>query len=404
MDRYQDYIVHCAALFFLIAGLGYSIYLGNNLTYPDAQRYYAIAVNVAGGNGYSMNGTDPTSYFTPAYPLFLALFIKCGASIIVLRYLNFIILALSVYTVRSIVKSSNAGAGAPLSAALLVGYGVLFYTAGTLYTQTLYTLLLLLHIRLAIVPDFSYRHAVLLGILSAAIIMVHPTGVLIPPLIVLWLFFPRNYHIIGKGTVGALVAVVCISPWAYRNYTTFDKFIPITSHGADSLYVGNNPDYRISAWYEYTEHDAYREANLLPVEEQNRYYLKKIVEFWTQQPGAAAKLYLLKLVDYFNYRNNISTSSESSTFRDTIMFVTYYPLLLCLVLRLLFAAKIPLSRTETLLVAIYLVSALFHAVFIPRIRLRLPYDVVLIAHIGIMFSLAKDRIVKPEAQPDTVVR
>lgn len=396
MDRHRNGIVHLSALFILIAGLGYSLYLGNNLTYPDAKRYYSIAVNIVDGNGYSMNGSDPTAFLTPGYPLFLALFIKSGASIIVLRYLNFIILALSIYVVRSILNNSNAKAGAPLSAVLLVGYGVLFYTAGTLYTQTLYTLLLLLNIRLAIVPHFRYGHAVLLGILSATIIMVHPTGVFIPPLIVLWLLFPGNWHIIGKGVVGALVALVCILPWSYRNYTTFDAFIPITSHGADTLYIGNNPQTNISAWYDFTEHEAYREANMLPEKERNRYYLRKTIEFWTDHTGDAVKLYLVKLAYYFNYHNNLSTSSESSSLKDGIMFVTYYPLLLCLVLRLLFAGKIPLSRTETLLVSIYIVSALFHALFIPRIRFRLPYDAMLIAHIGIMLSLVRDRIFLPD--------
>jgi len=73
------------------------------------------------------------------------------------------------------------------------------------------------------------------------------------------------------------------------------------------------------------------------------------------------------------------------------MFVTYYPLLICLLVRLLLAWRIPLSKTETLLFAIYLVSAFFHALFLPRIRFRLPYDAVLIAHIGIMYSLVKER-------------
>jgi hypothetical protein len=391
MENRQNFVVHGTAFIILLAGLLYSIHLGNHLIYPDAKLYYAIAVNVAGGHGYSLNGIEPTAYFTPGYPLFLALFLKCGASIIVLRYLNFIILAACVYVVRSILRSSNGAAGAPLSAILLLSYGVLFYTAGTLYTQTLYTLLLLLNIRLAIVPRFGYRHALLLGILSALIIMVHPTGVLIPPLIVLWLFFPANRHIIGKGAFAALVAVVCISPWAYRNYQLFDRFIPITSHGADTLFVGNNPQTSLDEWYKYTETNAYREANKLPLEEQNSYYMKQIVAFWTHQTGDAVRLYFLKLVDYFNYRNNLSTRSESSGLRDVIMFITYYPLLLCLVLRLLFTAEIPLSRIETLLVTIYLASALFHAVFIPRIRFRLPYDTVLITHIGIMYALLKDQ-------------
>ena len=389
LDRHQNRVIHLTALFFLVAGLGYSLYLGNEIRFPDEKQYFKIAQNLAAGNGFSINGIDPTAIFPPVYPLFLALFIKLGAPIFLLRYLNFIALALSVYIIRSILRQEKAQSGSALSAILLAGYGVLFYTAGTLYTQTLYTLTLLCIVRLVIVRDFDYQKAILLGLLSALLIMIHPTGVFIPPLVVIWLFFPRNYHIIKKGTVAALIAVACISIWSYRNYKTFDRFIPITSHGGDTLYIGNNPNTSLSAWYNYIYDDYYIEANKLPEIEQNRYYLQKTMEFWTDHTGDAVKLYFVKLLDYFNFRNNLFIPSEFSKLREVIMFATYYPLLICLILRLLVAVKIPLSRTESLLVSIYLVSALFHSLFLPRIRFRLPYDAVLITHIGIILSLAK---------------
>ncbi len=80
------------------------------------------------------------------------------------------------------------------------------------------------------------------------------------------------------------------------------------------------------------------------------------------------------------------------------MFVTYYPLLACLILRLFHARRIPLSPVERLFVIIYFASALFHALFVPRIRFRLPYDVILITHIGIMFSVLIKRQNLPECQ------
>jgi hypothetical protein len=74
------------------------------------------------------------------------------------------------------------------------------------------------------------------------------------------------------------------------------------------------------------------------------------------------------------------------------MFLTYYPLLLCLIFRLFCIHKQPLSRIEVLFVLLYFGSALFYSVFIPRIRYRLPFDVLLIAHVGIIFSLQVDRM------------
>jgi hypothetical protein len=392
LKQYRHALVHLAVLFFLIAGFAYSLYLGDVIRFPDEKQYYNIARNLAAGNGYSINGIDPTAIRPPIYPLFMAFFIKLGAPIFILRFLNFIALALCVYVIRSILRHEKAQCGAGLSAILLSGYGVLFYTAGTLYTQTFYTLILLVIIRLAVVNDFGWLQAVFLGLLSALLIMVHPTGVFIPPLVVIWLFFPRNYHIIKKGIAAALVAVACISIWSYRNYKVFDRFIPITSHGGDTLYIGNNPHTSLTGWYNYIYDDYYIEANKLPETEQNSFYLHKTKQFWTEHTGAALKLYFVKLLDYFNFRNNLYLSSEFDILRSAIMFVTYYPLLICLVLRLLFIGKIPLSKTEALLVAIYLVSALFHAVFLPRIRFRLPYDAMLIAHIGIMFSLLRRNV------------
>lgn len=392
LDRHNQAIVHCCALFFLVAGLGYSYLLGDTLHFRDESLYLSIAENLAAGNGYSIDGVTPTAVFPPVWPLLLALFIKLGSPVWLLRYLNFIALSLCVYTIRSLLKHEQAGEGAPLSAMLLIGYCVLFYTAGTLYTQTLYTLVLLLIVRLAISRPFGYGRAMLLGLLLALEILIHPTGVFIAPLVAIWLLFSANRHMLRKVVLCALVALALVSCWSFRNYKAFDRFIPITSHGADVLYIGNNPTTSLAAWYNYIHEDYYIEANKLPEAEQNSYYLHKTLEFWSGQPVAAIRLYLRKLLDYFNYHNNLLSKSEFGSLRSVVMFVTYYPLLLCLFLRLVFSHRVPLSRTEKLLAAIYIFSAFFHAVFLPRIRFRLPYDVVLIAHIGIMAKLVTDRM------------
>lgn len=395
LDQHSNRIVYLITFIFLFAGFIYSLHLGNELRFPDEKQYHLIAEHIANGTGFSIVNSEPTAARPPLYPVFLSLAIYMGAPIILLRYLNFCILALCLYVIRSILRHENVSSGSGLSAIFFLGYGVLFYTAGTLYPQTLFTLLLLCIIRLIISKSFGYSKTVLFGLLSGLIILTHPTGIFIPPLAVIWRFYPRNYHIIWKGLIAAVITVGCISIWSYRNYVIFDRFIPFTSHGGDTLYIGNNPNTSVASWHSYYEKGLHLEASKLPEYEGNRYYLKKTIQFWTEHTGQAIQLYLYKVVYHFNFRNTFTVKSQNRIIYDIIMFATYYPLLICLVLRILYAIKFPLTRTESLLVTIYLVSALFHAIFLPRIRFRLPYDAVLICHIGIMYSiLAKKNYAK----------
>lgn len=137
-------IVHSAALFFLIAGFLYSLHLGDSFRFPDEREYYTLAKHLVEGNGYTLDGENPTALRPPGYPVFLSFFVIFGASPVFLRYLNFIALSLCLYIVRAILRRENAEAGAAFSAFLLVGYGVLFYTAGTLYPRTICALVLML--------------------------------------------------------------------------------------------------------------------------------------------------------------------------------------------------------------------------------------------------------------------
>lgn len=386
-------IVYVSILFFLFAGLIYSFHLGNKFLFPDEGEYYTFAKNIAEGHGYTLDGKTPSTWRTPGYPLFLSLFIKiAGASPVFLRYLNFIGLALCVYFIHAILRRETARSGSGLSAMLLVLYGVLFYTAGTLFPQTICSLVIVLIIWVVTGPDFSYARAVIFGFLSAFMIMILPATIFIPPLVVLWMFFPNKYHVLWKAMVSALVVVACISIWAVRNYREFGEFIPLSTEGGINLYLGNNPNTDVMAWWKSDSAELQQKTEKLTATERNRFYTREAIKFWKESPASAIRLYLLKFLNYFNFRNTFVVASEFNVFRSVIMFLTYYPLLLCLIFRLFYIYKQPLSRVELLFVLLYFGSAFFYSIFIPRIRYRLPFDVLLIAHLGIIFSSQVDRM------------
>ena len=81
---------------------------------------------------------------------------------------------------------------------------------------------------------------------------------------------------------------------------------------------GRNTD--ISQYERYTE-------NLSEIE-ANDYYFKKAYEWISVNTSDAIELYLLKVVNYFNYSNELATKSEKNTLFDIIMFISYYFILL----------------------------------------------------------------------------
>jgi hypothetical protein len=103
------------------------------------------------------------------------------------------------------------------------------------------------------------------------------------------------------------------------------------------------------------------------------------LDWITAHPGAAARLYVGKLVNYFNYRNEIATASAGGGWRDWLVFFTYYPLLALVVVRAACARRVPLARPEILILLLYFLNAAASAVFFTRLRFRIPFDFTLIA-------------------------
>ena len=106
--------------------------------------------------------------------------------------------------------------------------------------------------------------------------------------------------------------------------------------------------------------------------------------FATDNPVRWAKLYGLKFLNYFNYRNTLATRNETSRVRDWIMLVAYGSLLGLAALRLGMHGRWPLSQYEKFAYLLYVLNGAFSALFFTRIRFRIPFDFLLVT-IGAIF-------------------
>ena len=378
----------------LIAGVIYSLNLKDQLRYlPDEQDYVILTNNLVSQKVYSLDGLSPTAFRPPGYPLVLFLLGYLSASIVYYRILNFVFLCLSLFIAYRLLCEQVSSLAGVIGALLVMAYPVLFYNAGTLYPQTLGAFLLLLVIYLITQKTVKKINLVLSGLFLGFLVLTVPTNVFLLFVLPIWLFF--RYHSFKRAFIPLMSAILVIGAWTARNFLVFDDLVFVSTNSGENLLAGNSVSATPNSGRTVDISRYEQQAFSLNEVERDRYYRSKAIEFLFENKTRALKLYALKVLNYFNIRNDLVTASEGSSMRNTLMLFTYGPLLLLFILRLVLLKTYPPSDLEVLSISIYLISAFIMAIFFTRIRFRLPYDFLLIIIVA-MFIERLIRSVIPE--------
>lgn len=158
------------------------------------------------------------------------------------------------------------------------------------------------------------------------------------------------------------------------------KFVPFSTNSGYNLLAGNCEFTRPNAGLniDLSQWETEVQSRGMDEIEADAYYSAEAKRWILENPGSAAAMYFQKLLNYFNFRNELIVKSAGSSLRDAVMFATYYSLLAVLVIRLV--SSWPEGRTgwkEWLLVLGYLACAMLTSVVMTRIRYRVPCDVLL---------------------------
>ena len=364
----------------LIGGLVYSLRLKDVLRYPDEKSYVALARNLVEHQAYTLDGARPTAYRPPGYPLLLASVAYAGGGILAFRILNQVAFCAGIFLLFRIVrKQGNKAAGFP-AVALSLCYPVLFYTAGTLYPQTVAALLFLSTIAVYFNPaGLNFKRAAFIGILSGLLILTAPTFLFFLAFLCAWKLFEKRKRAFMPVAVVVLFSGLTLTPWTVRNYRALDSIVFVSTNSGVNLLLGNSENTTANAGVN-VDISSYRQhTGEMSETERNRHYAREAIGYVLSHPARSAKLYLLKFLNYFNYRNKLWTEDEGSIARDMVMLVTYGTLLALAGLRLVLASAVPLSRYERFAAALYVLNGAFAAIFFTRIRFRIPFDYLLIS-------------------------
>lgn len=362
-----------------------SLMSGDQLRYPDEHDYNRLAQSINTGNGYVNTEGDPTAYRPPGWPLILSFVYRVIPRPVAGKMFNVFALT-SVAWLLSILVAKNAPAGRCLAPLLILLYPAGLYTATTLYPQIFETLLLVAILVMLNSGNPTTLRSIFTGFLLGVLVLSIPSFILVIPLILAGLFFTQNKLLtanIRQQVIILLCAVLVVLPWVVRNTTVFHTFVPVSTNSGENLLLSNSENTRPNNGVN-VDISRYLEATKGMNEAERDSQLRQYAVTWIyNNPGSAFYLYLRKVLNYFNFRNELYVKSVQSHLKDTIMFLSYYPLLLIAILRLFMHKRMLLSSIERLMYIIYFGNVVVSAIFFTRIRFRIPFDIMLIGVVGI---------------------
>jgi 4-amino-4-deoxy-L-arabinose transferase-like glycosyltransferase len=376
-----------------------ALHAGPKLWYQDEKDYVALSRNLVQRHRFSLDGVEPTASRPPGYIWFLALPQLLGASNTTLRIFNASALIFSQLFLFLLARRVGSDATAAIAVLLSLAYPVLFYTATVLFPQTLGAALLLCGIWLLLdrKPLTTWK-AVFAGTVWAALILTIPTFLILACAFSLWLFWRRrDFRRVALSF--AMPVVILLAGWSVRNYIAFRTPVFIATNGGVNLLLGNSENVTANTGSSANISRYTVVGHQMSEPERNKYYTDSAKKWVRENPAQAARLYGAKLLHYFWFVDKTEADDRSTTLSDQnqswrviIMALSYGPLLLLFVARIVSSAKFPMSQEEICLAGLYLANAFFSSVFFPRIRFRLPMDWLLFVIDAGMICLIAARI------------
>ncbi|GAB4227407.1 MAG: hypothetical protein Tsb0021_04260 [Chlamydiales bacterium] len=216
-----------------------------------------------------------------------------------------------------------------------------------------------------------------------SLILTIPIFVFICAVMTIWALCIRKNLLGGLAFLAA--ACIVIAPWTLRNYLLYDSFILVSTAGGQALYAGNSPETQMNRWSPLPPEISRKLKEIQHPAKADTFLREEALKYIQKNPYRSLKNYLLKFVNYFNFKNVMASGKDRSIYW-TLNAVTYIPLLLIGIVGLFFYRRLDLQREELLLILLYILQGAFMAIFVTRLRYRLPYDALLLLFDAIVLT------------------
>jgi len=345
--------------------------LNDGLQWPDARGYNEIALNLVSGRGLVSNSGAMIAR-APLYPVYLAFFHWSGMGIQAARMVQAFISAAVVFPVAYLgdrLFSRRAGRAAAL---MVAACPTASYFAGTVLTESLYTLLLACAMAGLVAalesPSYSAPWLLLSGLCFGLGALTRPSQLLLLPFLLPFALIAGKAvrPALAKWVLVAGLSTLCLLPWAVRNYRACGHVVFGTLKTGESLWEALGPSAdggpgmdRMPRIERADEADEWR---------RDRIYRREALSHARQHPWRTARLAVVKALRFWNVVPN------APGYRGAVpcLIIGFYTLLVygnaavgCIAARRDW-------RRWVILLAPALYFGLLHSVFVGSIRYREP--------------------------------
>ncbi|MBN1998410.1 glycosyltransferase family 39 protein [candidate division KSB1 bacterium] len=372
-------------LFGLLLRIGLVLNLPNRVFWTDESDYLALADRVLDGEGYVNKNGTPTAYRAVGYPVFL-IFLKLFGlhSLLAIRIVQSILSIITLYLVYLLTRRLFGAKIALFAVFLSSIYPYYIFLPATLLATTWYCLILIL-------STFTLYYAVekqkstffaLSGFLFGFVALIRPVGQVLFGAAVVWYFFYQRHkkQLIKPLSIFILTFIVVVGPWYYRNYTKL-HIVNLVTNGGRNLWLGNNPSSTINSGSNLDRPEDL-DGKIMEADsevERDSIYLHEAKQYIKQNPGRFIWLSFRKGLSFWRWDPSPTTGGyvKLGTLINLASIITFGPIFILAVCGFIFA-----NSEIRRLVTLWLWYALFytapHAIFISKVRFRLPLDYFLI--------------------------
>jgi hypothetical protein len=362
----------------LLVGAILSFRHNGGVVFPDELEYDALATNLVKHHMLTWDGVTPTAGRPPGFIFWLAIGKSIGLGWSALVWLNSLLVVIALWALTGVWFPREWLWPCRVAVfGLLFCYPVTLYVFSTLYPQA-FCLALLAFAFALLLGNAGWGWALLAGVLMGWCALSAPMYLTWAGVLALIPLFQQRLAGLPRAIVFGTACALVIGSWGVRNAVVMDKFVPFSTNSGFNLLAGNCENTRpnaglnidLSRWTDQAQSRGMSEV------EADAFYSAESKKWIVEHPARAATLYFEKLLNYFNFRNELVTASAGSPARDALMFVTYYGLLALLAARLLSRWPSAPEWRDWLVLAGYLACAMFTSLVTTRIRYRVPCDVL----------------------------
>jgi 4-amino-4-deoxy-L-arabinose transferase-like glycosyltransferase len=421
-DREFAILALICLLAFLIR-LAYVLTLQTKTSLFDGEHYSRLATGLLEHGTYLNDRGRPSAYWPPGYPLFMAaVYALFGVNIVAVRVVQCLVGAATVALVHRIARRVLDRSGAWLAALATALYPLFIYSAGADMPVTLQIALIAggVLLTLVAVERNSARAALGAGLLGAWATLVAGSALPAFLLFAVWMIWNRD------GTAGhghsrnIRLALACLLPlivivgaWTVRNQQAFGRPVLLSTNGGYNLWLGNHPGVKAStgnrAEVPGTDEVPGMEAEAariwaLPGNEATRdsAFTRRALEDIAADLPRFLRLSLSKSLELWALYPRPMNEDRPHLGLEKLASLLSYGLLLPFALAWLFVS-LPRSRVAFLVLFLFLIYSLVHAVILSKVRFRLPLDSFVIIYgsggiVAAVRALSRRWLAKPRKE------